>query len=244
MPAPPIALLRDVYDYIIEWKASRPADVLNLTITAATRTTLTVTPAIPAGDYRLHFVKVTDPTNVNKAISRYPFFAQSAGGSTIELLYPNHFRNLVQAGYKVDLVCGPISSTKFYFNTVDAVEGGSNFDYQTSIGIEDEIIERYPQDLAQPEHSRIKSVDLNVFLVIQRYFKKGAADTLNKHGGLEALVTQYQELVLGYNPPNAGLSIDSEMNTEYYVDDDQGLKGGEDTGNVHTGITYFNMLFN
>lgn len=225
MPQPHTSLLIDLFSYIKSWQANRPADVTGMTISAVSPDGhITVSGAtIPPGDYRLHFLHVSDPADANNIIKFQPIFVRSAGGSTIQLLHAMILGKPILPGYTASLVAGPLKTAATYYNTIDTIAATDSYVLQIAQG--DESFTRVPGRVdTSMLQSRVRQSDVSVILGLSRLVQSKAARNL--YGGLEGVVHQLIELLYTYSQEQCGTTVGSEISVEYYLEDDQGQGAG------------------
>lgn len=245
MPAPPIFLLRDLHEYLLDWAENRPAALPANTVVSANDHSVTLTNAIPAGDYHNHFLYVRGASNTNP-IRKYPFFVKEASGNVVELLHPNNFRVKIGAGDTAIISPGPLATSPIHFkNAVETKRNSSGVrnEYEFLVGMDEDYVNRHTNSPMERASTTIRTVDVGGFVIIDRITGKGLGGTHTDYGGIEAVVFQLQELVYRYTSPGSSIKVGKEMNTEYFEQDDLGQTQQEDKGLVECAITYFNLKY-
>ncbi len=237
MPIPNTHTILDVWLYLKEWASARPADVSTRTVVSATHNQIVLSSPVPAGDYRLHYLQVTDPGNSKNPIKKLALFVQSVDGSTVTLLHPLLKRIKIEPGYTVEIKAGPLGAAQYHYNSVDQIADGPDYVVQVTAG--DEYYSRNSGRMDSAlKQSRIRESAITLIIGISRKLPK--QDTLNLWGGFEGVITQMTELLFYYaeQDSSGSSSTGSDVGVEYYLEDDM----GQDDKPKSTGIIDYALL--
>jgi len=237
MAIPNTHTILDVWLFLKEWASNRPADVSTRTVVSATHNQIILNSPIPAGDYRLHYLQVTDPSNAKNPIKKLALFIQQASGTTVTLMHPLLRRIKIEPGYEVEIKAGPLGSAQYHYNSVDQIADSPEYVVQVTAG--DEYYSRNSGRMDSAlKQSRIRESAITLIIGVSRKLPK--QDALHLWGGFEGVITQLTELLFFYaeQDESGSSSTGSDVGVEYYLEDDM----GQDPKSKSTGIIDYALL--